>query len=201
MKKILVLAVSFVSLSSILVTPTFADEKADMAAKHAEIAKAWQEAATPGAEHQLLKSLVGKWKVTTKAWHSEGSEPEVTTGTSTFKALLGGRFVQQDFKGKMMGQSYEGTGMMGYNNVTQKFESTWYDSMSTATMFMEGTLSSDSKIITQSGQYVDPVKKEPQKMRSEFKILDKDNATFVMYMPDMITGKEYKGMEQVYKRH
>jgi hypothetical protein len=200
MKKFLVLAVSSVALSSILVKPAFADDKADMAAKHAEMAKAWQEAATPGAEHQMLKGLAGKWKVTTKAWHSEGSKPEETTGTSTFKSILGGRFVQQDFKGKMMGQPYEGTGMMGYNNVTKKFESTWYDSMSTATMFMDGTMDSGSKIIAQSGEYINPANKEKQKLRSEFKIIDKNNATFVMYMPDMITGKEYKGMEQVYKR-
>jgi hypothetical protein len=200
MKKILVLAVSSVALSSILVAPSFADDKADMAAKQAEMVKAWQEAATPGAEHQMLKGMVGKWKVTTKAWHSEGSKPEETTGTSTFKSILGGRFVQQDFKGKMMGQPYEGTGMMGYNNVTKKFESTWYDSMSTATMFLEGTMDSSSKVIAQAGEYVNPVNKEKEKMRSEFKIIDKNNATFVMYMPDMMTGKEYKGMEQVYKR-
>ena len=200
MKKILVHVVTFMTLTTIAVTSSFADEKADMAAKQAEMNKAWQEASTPGAEHQLLKSLVGKWKVATKAWHSEGSKPEETTGTSTFKSILGGRFVQQDFKGKMMGQPYEGTGMMGYNNVTKKFESTWYDSMSTATMFMEGTMDSGSKIITQSGEFACPGKKEPQKMRSEFKIIDKNNATFVMYMPDMVTGKEYKGMEQVYKR-
>lgn len=200
MKLILMLAASFVTLASSSVTPSFADDKADRMAKQAEIGKAWQEASTPGAEHQLLKGLVGKWKVTTKAWHTEGSKPEETTGTSTFKSVLGGRFVQQEFKGKMMGQPYEGVGMMGYNNVTKKFESTWNDSMSTATMFMEGTMDTGSKVIAQSGQYMCPVDKEPKKMRSEFKIIDKNNATFVMYMPDMITGKEYKGMEQVYKR-
>jgi hypothetical protein len=200
MNNILVLAVSFVTLSSVGIPYTLADEKAEMAAKQAEMAKAWQEAGTPGAEHQVLKGLAGKWKVSTKSWHSEGSKPEVTTGTSTFKPILGGRFVEQDYKGKMMGQPYEGTGMMGYNNVTKKFETTWYDSMSTATMLLEGTMDSGTKTITQTGQYIDPVKKEPQKMRSEFKIIDKDNATFVMYMPDMVTGKEYKGMEQVYKR-
>jgi hypothetical protein len=200
MKKILVPAISFLALSSMVVTSSFADDQADMAAKQAEMGKAWHDAATPGPEHQLLKGLVGKWKVTTKSWHSEGSKPEETIGTTTFKPLLGGRFVQQDFKGKMMGQPYEGIGMMGYNNVTKKFESTWQDSMSTAIMLMEGSMDSNSKVITQSGEYVCPVKKEPQKMRSEFKIIDKNNATFVMYMPDMVTGKEYKGMEQVYKR-
>lgn len=177
-----------------------ANEKIAMDPKQAEMMKAWQEASTPGTEHAMLKTLVGKWKVTTKSWQSENSAPEVTSGTSTFKAVLGGRFVQQDFKGKMMGQSYEGTGMMGFNNVTKKFESSWHDSMSTASMRLEGTFNPTTKVIGEEGEYHCPIKKSVQKMRSEFKIIDKNNATFTMFVPDLETGKEFKGMEQVYKR-
>ncbi len=168
--------------------------------KQAEMMKAWHAASTPGGEHEKLKLLIGKWKVSTKSWESEGGKPEETTGTATFKAILGGRFVQQDFKGKMMGQPYEGTGIMGYNNVTQKFESTWYDSMSTASMHFEGTMDPSTQVIAEKGEFVCPIKKTSQKMRSEFKISDKNNANFTLWMPDMVTSKEYKGMEQVYKR-
>ena len=176
------------------------NEKAVMDPKQAEIMKVWQEVSAPGAEHTMLKGLVGDWEVATKSWQSEGSAPEETVGSSTFKSILGGRFVQQEFKGKMMGQPYEGTGMMGYNNMTKKFESTWHDSMSTASMRLEGTFDSSTKVISETGEFQCPVKKITQKMRSEFKIIDKNNATFTMYMTDMETGKEIKGMEQVYKR-
>ncbi|OQW55031.1 MAG: hypothetical protein A4S09_17010 [Proteobacteria bacterium SG_bin7] len=188
------------SLLFSLASVAYSSEKSAPDQKMAEMMKAWQDSATPGPEHAMLKSLVGKWKVTTKSWQSEGAVPEETVGSSTFKSILGGRFVQQDFKGKMMGQSYEGTGMMGYNNVTKKFESTWHDSMSTASMRLEGTFDPTTKVIAETGEYHCPIRKSSQKMRSEFKIIDNNNATFTMYMPDMATGKEFKGMEQVYKR-
>lgn len=175
-------------------------EKTAIDPKQAEMMKAWQEAATPGTEHTLLNGLVGDWNVAVKSWQSDGSVPEETVGSSSFKSILGGRFVQQDFKGKMMGLPYDGTGMMGYNNVTKKFESTWQDSMSTASMHLEGRFDPATKVITETGEFQCPIKKVSQKMRSEFKIVDKNNATFTMYMPDMVTGKEFKGMEQVYKR-
>lgn len=196
-QKILILAISCIAASSV-----FAAEKegSKMDPKMAEMMKSFHEAATPGAEHDLLKGLVGKWKVSTKSWQSEDAKPEETTGTSVFKALLGGRFFQQDYKGKMMGQPYEGIGMMGYNNLTKKFESSWYDTMSTAAMTFEGSFDAKTKTLSESGEFQCPVRKSTQKMRSEMKMLDKDNMTFALFMPDMVTGKEYKGMEQVYKR-
>ncbi len=192
---------SFAILLS-LTSTAFANEPATPPsdAKKAEMMQAYQAASTPGAEHEKLKSLVGKWSVHTKMWETETSKPEETTGTSTFKSVLNGRFVQQDFKGKMMGAPYEGTGMMGYNNVTKKYESSWYDSMSTAVMMFEGSFNESDKTIAQGGEFDCPMRKTKQKMRSEMKLVNKDTMTFVLYMPDMVTGKEYKTMEQTYKR-
>jgi len=194
MNKLFVLIVGCAFAGSVLA------EEPKMDPKKMEMMKAWKEASTPGPEHTLLKGLAGKWKVTTQSWESETAKPEKTTGTSTFKPLLGGRFVQQDFKGKMMGMPYEGTGNMGFNNVSKKFESTWQDSMSTELMTFEGTMDDSSKTIASSGEFECPIKKTTQKMRSEMKIIDKDTMTFALYMPDLETGKEFKGMEQTYKR-
>lgn len=165
-----------------------------------EMMKAFQEAGTPGPEHAMLNSLAGEWKVTTKSWQSEKANPEVSTGTSTFKPILGGRFVQQDFKGSMNNMPYEGTGVMGFNNITKKFESTWHDSMSTAMMSFEGTMNEKTKVIAETGEFMCPVKKEVQKIRSEMKIISQAKMTFTLWMPDMQNGKEYKGMEQTYTR-
>ncbi len=194
MKKSVTILLSFVLLSSVSANEPSAD------AKKIEMMKAWQDASTPGKEHEILKSLAGKWKVTSKSWETDGSKPEETTGTSTFKSILGGRYVQQDFTGKMGGMKYEGTGMMGYNKVTKKFESSWQDSMSTAMMKFEGSFDPATKMISESGEFDCPVRKGPQKMRSEFKIVDKNHLLFTLYMPDMISGKEYKSMEQNYQR-
>ncbi len=197
MKKFLVVMMTCAIFGS-----AYAEEKKnpEMEAKKAEMMKAWQEASTPGSEHEKLKSLAGKWKVTTKSWETEGAKPVEATGTSTFKPILGGRFVEQDYKGKMMGMPYEGTGMMGYNKVSKKYESSWYDTMSTAAMNFEGTFDEATKTYISSGEYECPIKKKSQKMRSEMKMIDKDTFTFALYMPDMVTDKEFKGMEQQYKR-
>lgn len=196
-RKILFLVLSFLSASSLFA----ADQRAPkMDVNHAKMMKAFQEASTPGAEHDLLKGLVGKWTVKTKSWESQEAKPQETTGVSIFKSLLGGRFVQQEFKGKMMGESYEGIGMMGYNNITKIFESSWYDSMSTAAMTFKGTFDASSKVLSESGEFQCPLRKSTEKMRSEMKMLDKDNMTFTLFMPDSVSGKEYKSMEQVYKR-
>lgn len=191
MKKLLLIALTF-SLNA------FAE--ANKNAMPPEMMKAFQEAGTPGPEHKLLNSLVGEWKVTSKSWHGEKSKPTTSTGTATFTALLGGRFVQQNFKGTMGEMPYEGTGMLGYNNTTKKFESSWHDTMSTAVMNFEGTMNEKTKTIVETGEYECPIKKGPQKMRSEMKIISKDKMTFALWMPDMQSGKEFKGLEQTYTR-
>lgn len=191
MKKLLLIALT------VSATAFAAGEKEAMSP---DMMKAFQEAATPGPEHVMLNSLVGEWKVTSKSWQSEKAKPEVTTGTATFKPILGGRFVQQDFKGSMNNMPYEGTGMLGFNNTTKKFESSWHDSMSTAVMNFEGTMNEKTKVITETGEFQCPIKKAPQKMRTEMKIIDKNKMTFALWMPDMKSGNEYKGMEQTYTR-
>ena len=50
---------------------------------------------------------------------------------------------------------------MGYNNVTDQFESTWVDSMSTGTMMSKGTLSADKKTLTMNSECFDPMTKKP----------------------------------------
>ena len=61
------------------------------------------------------------------------------TGTATRTMALGGRVLVEDVKSTMMGMPFTGHGMMGYDNVTGKYWSTWMDSMSTGMMMSEGT--------------------------------------------------------------
>ena len=52
----------------------------------------------------------------------------------------------------MMGKTFEGVGLTGYDNQTKKYTSTWMDSMSTTLHVMEGA-SGDDNTITQEGRY------------------------------------------------
>jgi hypothetical protein len=98
----------------------------------------------------------------------------------------------------MMGNPFTGIGVTGYDNHTQKYVSTWIDSMGTAIPFFEGTGSADGKTITQEACYEDPIK-GPMKWGSVTRIVDDNTHVFEMYGTDK-SGKEEKMMEITYTR-
>jgi len=112
--------------------------------------------------------------------------------------VLGGRFMQQEISGEMMGSPFTGIGVNGYDNHTRKYVSTWMDSMGTAILLFEGTESADGKTITQEARYDDPIK-GPMTYRSVTKIVDDNTHVFEMFGIDK-TGKEEKMMDITYTR-
>jgi len=158
----------------------------------------YKKMATPGAPHKLLASMAGRWNTKIKSWMEPGRPPLESTGTCEQKMILGGRYLQQEFTGEMMGSPFTGIGVTGYDNHTQKYVSTWIDSMGTAILFFEGTASADGKTITQECRYNDPVK-GPMKWRSVTQIVDDNTQAFEMYGTDK-SGREEKMMEITYTR-
>jgi hypothetical protein len=158
----------------------------------------YQKLGTPGAPHKGLASMVGSWITRIKCWMEPNTPPMKWTGTSELKMLLGGRFLQEEFSGEMMGSPYTGFGVIGYDNHARKYVSTWIDSMGTAIRFFEGAASADAKTITQESHFDDPVR-GPMKWRSVTRIVDDNTHVFEMYSTDK-TGKEEKTMEITYTR-
>jgi hypothetical protein len=153
---------------------------------------------TPGAPHKMLAGLAGRWDTKSKFWTEPNKAPMESGGTSVQKMLFGGRFLQQEFTGDMMGSTFTGIGVTGFDNHTQKFVSTWFDSMGTAILFFEGTASADGRTITQESHYDDPFK-GPMTWRSVTRIVDDKTMVFEMYGTDR-GGKEEKMMEITYTR-
>ncbi|MDY0039439.1 MAG: DUF1579 domain-containing protein [Desulforhabdus sp.] len=158
----------------------------------------YQKLATPGAPHKSLGKMAGSWNVECKSWMEPGKPPMESTGTSEQKMIFGGRYLQQEFTGDMMGSPFTGMGIVGYDNHTKKFVSTWIDSMSTGIYFFEGSAGENDKIIIQESSYDDPIM-GPTKYRSVSRIVDDNTLTFEMYSIDK-SGKEAKMMEMTYKR-
>jgi hypothetical protein len=121
-----------------------------------------------------------------------------STGSCEQTMLLGGRFLHMECTGDMMGQTFTGIGLNGYDNHTKKYMSTWMDSMGTAIYYMEGTATADGKVITQRGHYDDPIE-GPMTLRSVTKIVNNDTEIFEMYGTPK-GGKERKMMEITYIR-
>jgi hypothetical protein len=153
---------------------------------------------TPAAPHKGLARMAGRWTTKVKSWMEPTKPPMESTGTSEQKMILGGRFLQQEFTGEMMGSTFTGIGVTGYDNHTKKYVSTWIDSMGTAILVFEGTGSADGKTIIQESRYDDPIK-GPMKWRSVTRIVDDNTYVFEMYGTDK-RGKEEKMMEITYTR-
>lgn len=180
-----------------------ADQKAmtQMDPKKEAMMKAWMQYATPGDEHKALAKLAGKWKYTSKMWETADAKPEESSGTSTMKMILGGRYLQQDFSGKAMGQPFQGMGFIGYNNLEKKYQSIWLDNMGTSPMNGTGSMDANTKTLTESGDYTCPMSSDKKReFRSEWKMIDDKNMTYTMYGPGPEDNKEFKQMEITYKR-
>lgn len=166
----------------------------------AEMMQKWQAYATPGPQHAKLKELVGKYEYTSTMWESPKAKPEKSKGTSNMEMVYD-RFLKQEFKGQAMGQPFEGMGFVGYDNVKQKYTSTWFDSMGTGMYTSTGTFDESAKAIKETGEGSCPMSdSKTRSFRSEWKLKDKNNMTFTMWTPDMKTGKEFKQLEIKYKR-
>ncbi|MBI4816064.1 MAG: DUF1579 domain-containing protein [Deltaproteobacteria bacterium] len=173
--------------------PAAAEQKPD------PMMEAWMKAATPGPQHQLLKSLAGNFTVASKAWMDPKAPPMESAGKMKAQMTLGDRFLHQTLESQMMGQPFTGAGLIGFDNVKGKFVSTWSDTMGTMIMMFEGTADKTGNVITMTGEYLDPMTKKKKKMRTVMKVESADKQTFELYDQDK-KGKEFKAMEAVYTR-
>jgi hypothetical protein len=112
--------------------------------------------------------------------------------------ILNRHYLQQKYSGDMMGELFTGINLIGYDNHTGKYVSTWVDSMSTAIYYFEGTASADGKTITQECSYDDPVR-GPLAWRSVTRIVDDNTMEYEMYITPK-GGKEEKEMEMTVTR-
>ena len=149
--------------------------------------------ATPGTPHKTLANLAGSWITQTTAWMDPDKPPIEGTGTCEQKMILDGRYLQQEYTGEMMGSPFTGINLIGYDNHTKKYVSTWIDSMSTGIYYFEGTASADGKTITQQSSYDDPVR-GPMVWRSVTRIVDDNTLEYEMFLTPK-GGKEEKMME------
>lgn len=158
----------------------------------------YQKLAVPGAPHKMLAELTGSWTTKTKAFMETDKAPMESSGTCEQKMLLGGLYLQQEYRSEMMGSPFTGINLLGFDNHTKKYVSTWIDSMSTGIYFFEGTASSDGKTITQECSYDDPIK-GPALWRSITKVIDGNRLEYEMYLTPK-EGKEEKTMEMTLTR-
>jgi hypothetical protein len=168
-----------------------ADQKAEM--------DAMMKAMTPGPQHKMLAEFVGDWTFAMKMWMDPQAPPSEMTGTTSYKTIMGGRYLQGDHRGTMMGMPFEGLGIEGYDNVTGKYMASWIDNFGTGVMYLTGTYDPAKKAYTFWGDEVDPAHPAVKvRARQVVSWIDQDNSRMDWF--ETRGGKETKTMEIVYTR-
>jgi len=165
-----------------------------------EASPEWMKLTVPGDNHKALADFVGKWSITVQYWMAPDAKPEASTGKSTFKWIMGGRFLEQTVKSKMGKQAFEGLGLLGYDSVRGEYQSVWLDNMATHMMQAKGQRDPATGTYTENGDFSCAMTgKKNRTFRSELKMPSKKEILHLMWMegPD---GKEFKAMEIAYKR-
>ena len=163
----------------------------------------------PGKHHKPLDHFVGSWETVTKVWMGgPGSPPVVTKGSSKVKWVLGGRFVMDEHKGKMMMPDmtgsmkefdYEGIGLTGYNNERNMYEQVWTSNAQTNMLTMKGAADPAGKLFTLYGE-MDEVMLGVvgRTVKYVTRVVDEDKHVFEII--DLHAGDGYKVIEITYTR-
>jgi hypothetical protein len=155
----------------------------------------------PGPEHKILEGLAGTYDAKVKAFLEPGKPPEESTGLMKRKMLMGGRYLQEDYDGKLGPDSFTGLGIIGFDKIKKKFVMSWIDSMSTGFMTSEGTYDAAKKTLTYESEDFDPATGKKMKGRDILRIDNDDQQTFEMYrQPPEEGAKELKVLEIIYTR-
>ena len=171
-----------------------AEEPVDSAAQ----AKAWQAYATPGAPHKLLSDEVGTWNCEMTFWYEPNAKPEKSSSVATIKMILGGRYQESNYVGKIMGAPFEGKSTVAYNNASKEFTTTFIDNMGTGMMVAVGKYDEGTKSVEYKGEVVNPVTGKKAPYREVYTIVDPTTRKMEMY--DTKNGAEYKSMEIIMKK-
>jgi hypothetical protein len=161
--------------------------------------EAWNEAAAVGKEHKVLSKAAGSWSYTSTWWENETDAPSVSKGKSKMKMILGGRFLQQDMAGSVMGKPFEGVGLIGFDNLQEGYDVVWLDNIGTGILRSTASYDENTKVLTEVGKFSDPMSAEKvSNYTAQWKFVDSNNMTYTMYLDH--NGKLMKRMEVVYKR-
>lgn len=160
--------------------------------------KAWADYATPGNAHKMMADEAGIWNCDMTFWMEPNAKPEKATSTANIKMILGGRYQEANYSGKMMGQSFEGRGTLAYNNASKEYTTTYIDNMGTGMLVAAGKYDESTKTIELKGQMVNPENGKKIPYREVYTIVDPKTRKMEIF--DVKNGEEYKSTEIIMKK-
>jgi len=159
------------------------------------------DAGTPGKMQGVLTRDAGVWKGKGTMWMGPGSDSMAAEFTLNIKPAMDGRFVTFTFEGDMADMGpFNGLGINGFDNVEQKFVSSWIDNQSTGILSGTGELSPDGSTLTWTYRYTCPVTRKPAMLRQIERRTGENTKLQETFGTDPKSGKEYKMMSFEFKR-
>ncbi len=160
--------------------------------------KAMEEYMTPGEMQKMLAELAGEWNQKVLFWTSPSVAPTVETSKCTISMIMGGRFQKSVTTGKMKDMPFEGLGIIGCDNASKRFQSTWIGNYGTGIMYLQGVFDKKNNTIVLKGTTIDPITKKELATRESIKIIDKSQMIMDLFI--VKDGVESKTMQIVSTR-
>ena len=192
-----------VVVTLVVAVPVLAQQEHAPSAEETAMMEAWAKAATPGPEHARLAQLEGEWDMTIRSWTGPGAPPAEARGSSTYRMILGGRYLEQTAVGEMGpemgGAEFHGAGLTGYDNMRGVYVATWVDNMGTGILYAEGRWDDDTASLVTHAEYLDPMSGTTKKVRMVTRIVSPVRHVFEWH-EDGPDGGDVKAMEIEYTR-
>jgi hypothetical protein len=150
----------------------------------------------PTAEHQMIQSYAGNWKVACKFYMDPSQPPMEAAATETIERV-GPFWTVSKYTSDFMGAPFVGRCTLGYEDHSGEYVSTWIDSMSPVLCTLRGKKKGDT--LTMRGKFFSCMTGSVLEHRTTDKFLGEDEHVFEMFatMPD---GTEVKMMSNHYRR-
>jgi Protein of unknown function (DUF1579) len=150
--------------------------------------------AAPGEHHKRLQTLAGNWTTHSKAWLAPNQPPIENDGVMEASLILGGRYLVSHHTGSFMGMPFEGQAIAGYDNVSKKYVENWVDNMGTGILNLSGTCDEGCKVLTETGEMVDPATGTKGQYKAVTTFVDANNFRYEAFYVDA-SGHSAKVME------
>lgn len=159
----------------------------------------WASLSQPGPSHKLLDIFVGEWDTRISFWSAPKADPQISRGTSSIRWIVGNRFLQEDFRGRVVDEDLQGLGLMGFDNGSRQFKTVWIDSLNTALAVSYGRYVPDRNLFEMSSEVYDPLIGGTKTVRSAITIISPDKYSFSM-IDTAPSGEDFTSMEILYTR-
>ncbi len=151
----------------------------------------------PGEHHKLLDVFVGSWDATVEMAGPDGAMS--MPGSMEARLVMGGRYLQQDFKADMMGMPFEGMSLMGYDGLGKVFESIWIDNSTTDLTTSTGFAAPDGVNFTMLSEEVDQATMTKREVEQRTRVVSRDEIVYEHWSVGA-DGTQMKTLTVTYKR-